>query len=170
MGHVSERVLRNHDSHAGIRALLEQTLVSELMVSPVRCCKDTMTRAQVGSIMLAAEISAMPVVDEDGVVTGLVTKTDIVREDYGEARNQGAAGQIGKFMTPFVLKLREADNLNTAVNLMAKAAVHHVVITDADGRARGMLSSLDLMHWLAGLSEAAEIEAEMSAALGASRK
>lgn len=159
---VSERVPAHRDPHASLRTLLERTLVAELMVSPVRCCKDTMTRAQVGSIMLAAEISAMPVVDDEGVVVGLVTKTDIVREDYGEARNQGAAGQIGKFMTPFVLKLNETDNLNTAVNLMAKAGVHHVVITDEAGHARGMLSSLDLMHWLAGLSQAAELEEEMS--------
>jgi len=164
MASVSERVLRPHDSHAAVHALLERTLVSDLMVSPVRCAKQSMTRAQVARIMVAAEISAMPIVDDDGVVKGLVTKTDVVREDYGEARNAGAAGQVEKFMTPSVLTLAPNDTLNNAVNLMARAAVHHLVVVDAHGLAQGMLSSLDLMHWLAGLSAAAELEREVAIA------
>lgn len=165
MGSMSERVLRQHDSHAAVHSLLERTLVSDLMVSPVRCAKLSMTRAQVARIMVAAEISAMPVVDDDGVVRGLVTKTDVVREDYGEARNAGAAGQVEKFMTASVLTLAPSDTLNNAVNLLAKAAVHHVVAVDEHGRAQGMLSSLDLMHWLAGLSAAAELEQEVARAV-----
>ena len=100
------------------------------------------------------------------MVKGLVSKTDVVREDYGDARNAGAAGQVEKFMTPFVLTLAPTDSLNTAVNLMARASVHHVVVVDALGHAQGMLSSLDLMHWLAGLSAAAEIEDEVSRVSG----
>jgi CBS domain-containing membrane protein len=122
--------------------------VDALMSSPVQCAKPNMTRAQVAALMVKAEISALPIVDDEGVVTGMVTKTDVVREDYGDARWQGAAGQVGRFMTPFTLRVRERDSLHQAVGLMSEAGVHHVVVVDPDGHARGMLSALDVVSWL----------------------
>ncbi len=125
------------------------------MVQPVRVAQTDMTRAQAAELMSHQQISAMPVIDGAGSIVGIISKTDIVREDYGDARWEGAAGQVGKFMTPFVLRARAEESLASAVLRMSEAGVHHLVITHG-GAPSGMLSTLDVVNWLARFARDAD--------------
>ena len=141
-----------------MRKLLGSTPVSTIMVGPVQCVKTDMTRAQAAELMTRLDVSALPVIDAHGTVAGIITKTDVVREDYGDARWAGAAGQIGKFMTPFLLRVRPDDSLALAVTRMKEAHVHHLVVVDHGSHAVGMISAFDFVKWLAHYLQLRESE------------
>ena len=133
-----------------IAARMASVKVRELMSSPVLTVRENQTRAQASRLMLDKGVSSVIVVDSEGVATGLISLTDVVREDHGEARSQGVAGRVTNFMTPFTLRVRPEHNLSTATLLMHNARIHHVLVADEWGHPIGMLSSMDVLDWLAG--------------------
>jgi predicted transcriptional regulator len=61
---------------SGIKAIM---LASDIMApNPITTTDDT-DLADAAYIMLRNKISGLPVVDQDGILTGIVTKTDVVR-------------------------------------------------------------------------------------------
>jgi len=94
--------------------------------------------------VLDEKIGAVPVLDEDGHPVGFLSQTDLLR-----AAALGVELEAGELMTGAVMSVREDAKLAFAATLMARHGLHRLIVVDAEHRAVGMLSSLDVLRWMA---------------------
>lgn len=139
--------------------------VSAIMTTPaIRVTPET-TLESIADIFLDRAISAVPVVDDAGRPLGMVSKTDLVRETRLAAENlevetvagpepgmhveRIARSTAGEIMTPVVFSVPAATPIATAAALMAYEHVHRVPVLGEQGQVVGIVSSLDVLQWLA---------------------
>jgi CBS domain-containing protein len=85
-------------------------------------------------------ITAVPVVDDDHKPVGIVSLRDLV-----DPKREGSR------MTELVVKIDVDASIVSAARALADANVHHLVVVDAEGRAAGMISALDIVRALIGV-------------------
>jgi len=152
----------------------DRTPVAAAMTSNIVCVREDLSIEALTALFLDRGISGVPVVDAAGFPIGVVSKTDVVRERYenGESvdaeplqvrERRGieytlgdgfhsepvARGTVADIMTPLAFTLHEHSPLSQAAALMAFEGVHRVPVVSSDGEVVGVLSSLDVMRWLA---------------------
>lgn len=88
--------------------------------------------------ILAYGITAVPVLDDERRPIGVTSLRDLLRADRG-----------AKIARP-ALTVGPGATLEQAATTMDDAGCHHLVVIDEEGRAVGMLSSLDLVRALIG--------------------
>jgi CBS domain-containing protein len=88
--------------------------------------------------ILALGITAVPVLDAEHRPVGMTSLRDLVR--------RGSAHPIS---TPALMIPLNAS-IEDAAKMMAEAGRHHLVVVGSDGRAAGMLSTLDIVRALVG--------------------
>lgn len=150
------------------------TAVADIMTTPVRCATVDMPVESLVSLLLEQAISALPVVNDTGKAIGIVSKTDLLRryaEDSDEvqashARLRGASGRdldlgpgfhveqpsrgsVADVMSHLVYSVPMETSISQVSALMAYEGVHRVVITAQAELAVGIVSSLDILRWLA---------------------
>ena len=147
--------------------------LEELLPAPALCTVgDVMSREVIAvnpdtslrtaaELMLEHAISGMPVVDDEGQLLGMVSKTDLVRhrlasEDDGDVMLP--AGQhlldgttVEDVMTQHVLIVPEKASLTEAAKLMVNAGVHRVPVVSTRGVLAGLVTTSDIVRWVAGL-------------------
>ncbi len=98
------------------------------------------------AVMRDRGISCLVVV-EDGAPVGIVTERDIV---WGAAhRGETFADRtMGELMTSPVVAVAEETMLVEAYHLLARKRLRHLVLVDAAGKARGVLTQSDLIESL----------------------
>ena len=127
------------------RSAADGIRVSTVMTNDVVCVSEDLTIEELATLFLERGISGAPVVDSQGYPLGVVSKTDIVRDTY----EAGGGATVQDIMTPLTFKLYEHAALSQAAALMAYEGVHRVPVVSEQGRVVGILSSLDVMRWLA---------------------
>lgn len=120
----------------------EVTPIGALMSTEVVCVAPTLGRAEAIALMLARGISGAPVVDDEGRPLGMLTRSDLLREDE-------APRTVADLMMPIAFTLDENDPLSRAAALMAVEGVHHLPVIGDFGRVIGVISTLDVTRWLA---------------------
>ena len=106
-------------------------------------------------------IKALPVIDEDRQVVGMLTQTDLLdkaawdwrgprlglrhrlRATMGRAR--APAGRVSDIMTTPTQILRPEMLVADVVRLMADAGLHHMPVVGPDARLVGIVSQTDLV-------------------------
>lgn len=86
-------------------------------------------------------ITAVPVLDEEHRPVGVVALRDLVDDRHSAPR-----------ATEPALTVRVDASIESAARAMADANVHHLVVVDSAGVAVGMLSSLDVIRGLLGMT------------------
>ncbi len=149
--------------------------VSAIMTSDVVCVQKDLSVEALTTLFLERGFSGAPVVDENGRPIGLVSKTDLVRErhdgggleereplcvreDGGVEYELGpgfhavaiARATVADIMMPIVFAVPENATVAKAAALMAFEGVHRVPVVSLGGQVVGVLSSLDILRWLAG--------------------
>jgi CBS-domain-containing membrane protein len=93
---------------------------------------------------------AAPVVDAEGKLIGIVSDSDVAR---WHATKAGTAVQfqatVEDIMTPVVHALPEGAPLAYAFGLLAASGLREAPIVKDDGRVVGMITSTDLLCWVA---------------------
>lgn len=107
-------------------------------------------------IMHRHRLGCLPVVDRRGRPVGVFTKTDVLTQlddayqcPLPKLARQLLPRRIGDAMMPLVLSLPEAATICQAAELMALEGIHHVLVTSAGGALVGVVSSMDIVRWLA---------------------
>jgi len=119
------------------------TPVSRIMSLNVHCVTEEVTLSALAGSLLEGGISGAPVVDEQGKPVGVVSKTDLLRHGViPDAR-------VKSIMTPMSFTLHEEQSVSKAAALMAYEGIHRLPVVDDEGTVVGLLSSLDILHWLA---------------------
>lgn len=84
------------------------------------------------------DISAVPVLDDEGGVIGMVTSSDLVA-DPGPERRADAV------MSRSVATVAPTTDVGAAAALMRARRIHHLPVVDGDGALVGIVSSWDLL-------------------------
>lgn len=120
--------------------------VGEVMEPELFCLALDTPLACAAAELAERGISGAPVCDPRGRVVGMLTKSDLV-EVFGAPRDGRVAADI---MTPMTLSVVADDPLERAIGLMAFEGVHRLLVVDALGNPRGIITSMDVLRELAG--------------------
>ena len=102
-------------------------VVAALMSKPARSVKPQTTIQELTELMTVYDYNGFPVVDDEGVLQGLVTRTDLFKiylDSYRHTAREGRAITVADIMSRGVITVRPDDRVFTAIALMAD---HHVV-------------------------------------------
>jgi CBS domain-containing protein len=151
---------------------LERVTVGDIMTRDVIAVHPDTSVETLMAVFLDRHISGAPVVDAFGRAIGMVSKTDIVRDHYergdtyeiesGRDPHGGeldlgpgfhtidvASATVAEVMVPVAFTLTAGEPLARAAALMAYEGVHRIPVVALDGAVIGILSSIDVLRWLA---------------------
>lgn len=117
--------------------------VEKLMSRNVKTCRPEQTLADAARMMWEWDCGCVPIVDDDGRVTGMLTDRDICMGAYSKGRALHDI-QIGETMAREIVRCSPYDPIQAAERLMRNAQVRRLVVTDQDGHLAGILSLNDL--------------------------
>lgn len=134
--------------------LLEHTGVSELMTRDVYCVGEEMLAEELAELFATRKVSGAPVVDEDGRLLGVVSRTDLLRAPEDEEHPpvlhpERAGATAAELMNPAPLVVREDVSIPYAAAVMAASRVHRVLVVSSEGTVVGILTALDVVRWVA---------------------
>ena len=99
----------------------------------------------VADLLVANGLRAVPVVDASRRLVGIVSKTDLLRKSAARRRPT----TVSDIMTPIVHGLPEDAPVAYAISLMAFEGLHEVPIVDSKSHVIGMITSTDVLRWVA---------------------
>jgi len=119
--------------------------VKELMSQPVRSCSITDTADRAAYLMWEGDCGAVPIVDEDGRIAGVVTDRDICMASlfHGTPLTEIPVSDV---MSVDVCTCRPEDELSDAEQLMSVRQVHRLPVIGDGGQPIGMLSVTDVVQ------------------------
>jgi CBS domain-containing protein len=136
-----------------VRDVMTAEIVSVTAKSPVK---------KAIQLMHVHQITAMPVLDEQGGLVGVVSEADVIRGSMIPDRRaheipipvgpSSLPATVGDVMTPRPVTIRSDQDLAAAVELLADTQVKSLPVVDGD-RVVGMLSRRDLIAVLARSDE-----------------
>ena len=135
--------------------------VADVMIEDVVSVKPNTTFKQLVDLLWVNDVSALPVVDERGVLQGIVTESDLLaRAEFkptsGGVRKSGKAELYAKLvsasplaaadvMTSPVVTVRSEDTLVDTARLMRSRQLRRLPVLDRTGALVGMVSQVDLL-------------------------
>jgi CBS-domain-containing membrane protein len=169
-------------THRYLNPLPADRLVEEVMTREVETLAPEMPIAEAWQKMLDTLIKAMPVVDANGMVVGMLTDEDLL-ERAGVQQRLSVAGRLDAgFLAEELVRLRQSElrvaevmskpaitakihePLGLAAARMSKQGVKRLPVLDEHGRLAGVLSRVDILRLLAE-----KPAAKMTAPLGAAQ-
>lgn len=149
--------------------------LSEIMTVDVLAVRPDVSLEAFADLLLERGIGGAPVVDEEGRPVGVASKTDVVGErllagDTEEALGPGRQASRGHYrvevgpgfhvesaprttvadaMTHAALSLSEDAPVAEAAVLLATRGMHRVPVVSGDGRVAGIVTSADIVRWVA---------------------
>lgn len=96
--------------------------------------------------IVALGVTAAPVLDEARRPLGVASFRDLL--------HPGADGKVAERMTVPAISVRVDTSIEDVGRILAERGVHRVVVVDAEGRAVGVASSIDVIRGLMGLPAA----------------
>jgi CBS domain-containing protein len=134
--------------------------VRDMMTSEVVSVLRGTTFKQVAAVLSRHRISAVPVLEADGRVAGVVTVGDLLPKEayrgqepsrrqqllHVEEIGKAAAETAGDLMSAPAVTVGERATLSEAARLMARRRVKQLPVVDPDGHLVGILSRGDLLR------------------------
>lgn len=112
--------------------------VADLMIKSVIKCQLHNSIEHVRNIMQKNKVHAVPIVDTDDTLKGIVSSLDLTDSLKDNS-------PISSVMTEKVYTIPMYNDIHHAARLMRNRRVHHVVVTH-EKKVVGMLSSFDLLR------------------------
>jgi CBS domain-containing protein len=130
--------------------LADSTPISALMSTSVCCVREDVSVQALAAMLIEGGLSGVPVVDEGGKPIGVVSGANLVRHHYesGTASREPSS-TVGDIMTDVSFTLNEGASVSQAATAMALESIHCIPVVDRMGQVVGILSSLDVLYWLA---------------------
>lgn len=116
----------------------------------VTTCKTSTTLMNVACTMQENNISALVVIDNDGFLAGVITRTDLVRACF--ERDDWQRQPVRAYMNADVVTVRLDDRLETVMSLLIERHIHRVVAVEVVGdklKPMGVLSATDIVYHMA---------------------
>jgi CBS domain-containing protein len=143
----------------------------QVMTTPVITVRTDTTILEAAEIMLHWHISGLPVVDESGILVGIVSEGDFIRRsELGTQRKRGRwlrffvgpnkvasefvlehGRKVGEIMTPDPIAVEEDSSLDEIVLLMERKNIKRLPVMRGD-RLVGIVTRANLLQALASLA------------------
>ncbi|NUN48780.1 MAG: CBS domain-containing protein [Candidatus Brocadiae bacterium] len=119
--------------------------VGDVCTRSPRVCGMEATLAEAAKVMWEADCGAIPVVDAERKVVGMITDRDIAMALA--TRGEGAAGtRVRDIAQTRVVACRADESMAVAFSRMAKFQLRRLPVVGADGRIEGLLSLSDAVR------------------------
>ena len=143
---------------------------AHVMTTEIYCCLPTDSLEEVASVMQSEDIGPVPIVDdlESRNLIGIVTDRDIALRAVArglDARPTSAE----EVLTRELVTCGAEDEIQSALDLMARHQVRRMPIVDGGSRLVGMISQADVATRLNESEKIAEVVEEISRPSTASR-
>lgn len=130
------------DRRADLGEAAARVLLHEVIAPVTLCVRPDLPLAQLKRVVAETGVRTVAVVDADGKLQGLVSRTDLTTAaDFGRAAD---------IVPPRVHSLPEDAPVAYAIAMMAYEDVSAVPVVTADGRLIGIFHVLDALRWVAG--------------------
>lgn len=106
-------------------------VVDPVTIAPTRSLEDAL------AIMRQHRISGLPVVDGDKRPVGILTNRDVRFEKRLDL-------QVGEVMTKNVVTVKEGVSIDEAKGLLHKHRIEKLLVTDSQGRLKGLITTRDI--------------------------
>jgi CBS-domain-containing membrane protein len=144
VGIVSDRDLLRFAADPA--ALTASTSVTEVMTELVETVTPDTTITEASARMAAGRIDALPVVDTQGALVGIITSTDVLAERGSLVHKGGelAVPTVAAVMRTAIATLSPDTSLVEAVSVFARAPFRHLPVVDHERRLVGIVSDRDV--------------------------
>jgi CBS domain-containing protein len=118
---------------------------SDVMTREPACCEPGENVTRVAALMKRENVGSVPVVDghETRQLIGIVTDRDLVVNVLAEGRDVQRS-MVRDAMTPNPVSIREDEDVEAAVRLMAERQVRRMPVVDGSGRLVGIIAQADV--------------------------
>ncbi|GGN26934.1 CBS domain-containing protein [Streptomyces fuscichromogenes] len=130
-------------------------VVNDVMTHTVLALRHGAAFKDIVQAMQRWQVSAVPVLDDDGRVVGVVSEADLLRKEQARAevpgrrpgadRTKATAVTAAELMTVPAVTVRPEAPLPEAARTMARHGVKRLPVVDAAGLLRGVVSRADLL-------------------------
>lgn len=102
---------------------------------------------EAAQLMFRHRVSGLPVVDEGGKLTGIITEADFLRLEVAraEADDPAPIEMVSEVMSRGVVTVGPEEGLAEAAKIMVVQDVKRLPVVDADERLLGIISRLDIV-------------------------
>lgn len=135
------------------------TTVQDVMTSPVVTVRESASYKEIVTLLRRHRISAVPVLDHAGRVTGVVSEADLLAKQTAPAlpvgavrlawrlreRSKASAVAAAELMTSPAVTVAAGAEVATAARLMRDRRVKRLPVVDAEGRLAGIVSRVDVL-------------------------
>ena len=152
-------------SHRRLRAMPAKAPVRDIMSREVKTVTPDTPLASVVELLVAKAFRALPVVDSQRKVVGILTDGDLLaraglvttslqreltwtelNDDLDKIRQSGLAAS--DLMTPNPTTVSESTSIGDAVRIMTERGIKRLPVVDHQGRLTGMVSRVDVLRAL----------------------
>ena len=124
--------------------------VRDIMTTKVITIHKDKPVCEVEGLFIEHEISGAPIVDDKGDVTGVISKSDVIRFVFtGGDTNYASAWEIA---SPIVITTEASISIQEAASIMIDKHIHRLLVMDGKTMV-GMLSAHDLVKLVAEQAE-----------------
>ncbi len=120
---------------------IEEIKAEEVMSKNLITIKPTNLISDAAKIMVHKKISSLPVVDNEGQLIGIVTKSDVNTYFAYKGSNEY---KVHQFMTPKPVTVKPSQPTFVAVYLMDENNISRVVVVDKDKKPVGIITLSDV--------------------------
>jgi CBS domain-containing protein len=142
--------------------VMKRWYVSDVMTRDVVTVPGTTGYKEIADLMVHHVVSAVPVVDDERHVLGVVSEADLLAKlEYADRvprhplaarrlpeplRTKASGDTAAELMTAPAVTVRPTETVTRAARLMESARVKRMPVVDADGRLVGIVSRRDLVR------------------------
>ena len=148
-------------------------MAKDIMNPQVVTVTSNMDLREAAKIFVEEGITGAPVIDDMGLLVGVISQTDLVeyelatereltveapfyRHPFDDALHPSRGFQLEELpadtvkdvMTPFLLTVEEETPIREVAARMAKSGIHRLIVVDADQAIRGIVTSMDVLRWV----------------------
>jgi len=129
------------------------------------CCLPNDTVKKVAQLMKSKDIGSVPIIDSEGTkkLVGIVTDRDLALEVVAEGRDPKTT-KVEEVMTHSVVTSRAEDDLQYALDAMAKYQLRRIPVVDKNNKLVGIIAQADVATRVNQPEKTAEMVKEISQA------
>lgn len=135
----------------------------EVMTNNPVCCLPNDTVVKAAKLMKSGNVGSIPVIDNDKTrkLVGIVTDRDLVMKIVAEGKEPKSTN-VAAVMTTQVVSCQSEDDLQKAMDAMAKNQLRRIPIVDKNGGILGIVSQADVATRVDKPKRTAEMIKEIS--------
>lgn len=122
--------------------IADRVPVTAIMSRDLVCARPDLSVGALKDLLVKNHIGCVPIVDDRGRPKGIVTKLDLVERVE-------TALSAAEVMMPLAITLNTQATIAHAAAMMAVEDFHHLMVVGVDHVLVGVVSSMDIVRWLA---------------------